>query len=174
MRKMLSVIGGAALLVTVLGAVALLPGSPAAAQPIANLEGVQWSLVSYVDDAGNKAEVLPETRITAEFGDGRVAGTGGCNVYSAPYEAKNGKISIDSGISTMMMCSPQAIMDQERAYLEALRAAAGYKIDGDRLTISDSQGATLLIYQAEEPGTLTGGAWRMTMYNNGKGAFQSA
>jgi heat shock protein HslJ len=173
MRKTLSMLGAAALLLTVLGSVALLSGSPADAQSSANLEGVQWSLVSYVDKAGNEAKLLPDTRITAEFKEGRVSGTGGCNAYSAPYEAKDGKISVGSGISTMMMCSPQAVMDQESAYLKALRAAAGYKIDGDRLTLSDAKGAALLTFRAEEPGTLSGGAWMMTMYNNGKGGFQS-
>jgi heat shock protein HslJ len=173
MKKLVSVTGAMALLLTVLGSVALLSGSPAGAQSLATLEGVQWSLVSYADKTGNQAEVLPETRITAQFKDGRISGTGGCNAYSAPYEAKDGKISVGSGISTMMMCSPQAVMDQESAYLKALRAAAGYKIVGDRLTISDAKGATLLIFKAEESGTMTGGTWTMTMYNNGKGGFQS-
>jgi heat shock protein HslJ len=173
MKKVVSLTGATALLLAVLAVVALLPGGQAAAKPLADLEGVQWSLVSYLDPIGNQARVLPNTRVTAEFQEGRVSGSSGCNTYSAPYQAKDGKLTIGMAISTMMMCSPQAVMDQESAYLKALAAAAAYKIDGQQLTISDAKGATLLVFQAEEPGVLTGGAWIMTMYNNGKGGFQS-
>jgi heat shock protein HslJ len=173
MKKLVFLTGAIMLLLTVLAAVALYPAEPAAAQPVPGLEGAQWSLLSYLDKTGNTAQVLPETRITAEFRAGQVSGSAGCNTYSAPYEADGDRLTIGNAISTMMMC-PEPIMDQESAYLTNLQAAASYKIESDRLTISDARGATLLTFQAEKPGTLTGVTWLMTFYNNGKGGFQSA
>ncbi len=173
MKKLVSLTGALALLLAMLASVAPRSAESAAAQSLPGLEGVQWTLVSYLDKTGNVAQVLPRTRITADFKDGRVSGSGGCNTYSAPYKAEDGKLTIGMAVSTMMMCS-QPIMDQESAYLKSLRTAASYKIEGDRLTISDAQGATVLTFQVEKPGPLIGGTWLMTAYNNGKGGFQSA
>jgi hypothetical protein len=43
---------------------------------------------------------------------------------------------------------PKGVMDQEQAYLAALRAAARYRVDGDRLEVYDSDGAQVLVFVA--------------------------
>jgi heat shock protein HslJ len=130
------------LMLTALGAAALFSGGTAGAQPDAPRLKAPRSLAPTL--TRRSPAQVPGSRITAEFNEGRVSGTGGCNAYSAAYEAKNGELTISAAISTMMMCSPQAIMDQESAYLKALQAAAAFKIDADQLTISDANGATLV------------------------------
>ena len=61
-----------------------------------------------------------------------------------PYETSGNEITIGSpGASTMMAC-PEAIMEQESAYLAALEAAATYQFDGDILTLYDQDGEAIL------------------------------
>ena len=175
MKKRLIPIAALAILVVVLASVALVSAAPSPATRVAqspsDLEGVRWLLVSYQDKAGDLADALADAPATAEFAAGKVAGSAGCNNYTAAYEVKGDSMTIGQAASTMMMC-PAPIMEQETAFLAHLQAVAQYAIDGGQLTLFDDLGAPLLVFNAEQPATLVG-SWLMTAYNNGKGGFQS-
>ncbi|WP_162530684.1 META domain-containing protein [Rhodovastum atsumiense] len=107
------------------------------------LENHRWLLVSY---GGHP--VLDGTRITAAFRDGRVSGTAGCNSYSASYERSARELDIGPAISTRIYCTgPEGVMTQERDYLGLLESAARYRVGGDRLTIADATGYSILEYR---------------------------
>jgi heat shock protein HslJ len=143
------------------------------AEAPATLTGKTWLMTGYNNGKGAVQSALADVEVTVEFGtDGRLAGSGGCNRYNGAYEAKDGTIKVGQIATTMMACDP-TVMDQERAYLQALQAAATYKIDGDELEIFDAKGARQVTYVAKAPLTLTGKTWEMSGYNNGKGGFQS-
>ena len=141
-----------------------------------SLTGTLWQLTAYNDGQGGVVSVLAGTEITAQFGDdGRVAGSAGCNGYSAAYEIRGDEMSIGLAASTMMMCpAPEGIMEQESAYLTALQSTARYEIEGQALTLKNSAGEMILTYTVLEPASLVGTPWRMQAYNNGQGGVVSA
>ena len=177
MKKRFYLTGALVLLVVLVASVALVSADQlttrSAAQAAGTLEGPRWVLVSYAGPDGKTAQALPGAEATAQFEKAEVHGSTGCNTYSAPYEAKDGKLTVGTTATTMMMCPPP-IMDQEAAYLAAIQASASYKIADGTLAIANAKGNTVLTYKAETPISLTGGTWVMTGYNNGKGGVVSA
>jgi heat shock protein HslJ len=146
---------------------------PAAqAAPAVAFEGTLWTLVSYADNEGETVEVLPGTEVTAQFNDGTVSGTAGCNNYFASYELDGDQLTVELGGSTMMACE-EAIMVQESAYMSNLAASAAFLITGNRLQIAGADGGTLLTYEVSQPIALTDTLWLLTMYNNAEGALVS-
>src|SRR5262245_15911561 len=75
--------------------------------------------------------VIQQGKLTLAFVEGRVSGRGGCNVYSGPVEFAGGKIKIGTLISTKMACVEPGLMQQESAYLNALRTAQRYRMSAD-------------------------------------------
>jgi heat shock protein HslJ len=178
MKKTVVLMGVLVLLMTLVASVAMASAAPPAARPAAQaattLEGPRWVLVSFADKSGKTAQALPNIELTAQFENGRVTGSGGCNNYSAAYKTTGNKLTISQAVSTMMACMPQSTMDQEAAYLKNLEAAATYKIASNQLAIANAKGQTVLTYKATQPISLTNGSWLMTSYNNGKQAVVSA
>ena len=116
---------------------------------------------------------LPDTAITAEFGDdGKVSGSSGCNNYNTTYEVSRNKITIGEQSAMTMMACPDPIMEQERAYMEALAAAATFEIADDELVLFDANGNTIARFDAISQ-ALEGSSWEVIGYNNGKGGVVS-
>ena len=96
-----------------------------------NLEG-NWILKS-----GVGAELLPNTKITAEFKDGRLSGNAGCNQYFTgymvePIDSTCGKIEIGQIGSTLIFCREE-INGQERSYFQALGQVSEYNLTDEGL-----------------------------------------
>ena len=107
----------------------------------ADLEGKRWVLESYGDRASPTA-VIQDTNVSAEFTEGQISGSAGCNNYFGSYEVSGKKLTFGAVASTEMYCmDPDGVMDQEYAYLQALGKAETYEIsDGKlRITCSDEQ-----------------------------------
>ena len=80
--------------------------------------------------------------MTLSFGDGRVSGRGGCNLYSGPAEIGDGTLKFGPMISTKMACLENGLMQQEAAYLKALQSARSYAVGPDgKLNITTAGGA---------------------------------
>lgn len=105
------------------------------------LPGTAW-LAEDIQGGG----VLDRLRTTLSFlGDGRVAGTGGCNRFNGPVEVKGQSIHFGSLAATMMACSP-AVMDQEQRFFAALAAATQWKRTPERkLVLSDAAGKPVVV-----------------------------
>jgi len=148
---------------------------PAVSQPIATpspIVGV-WDLTSYNNGKGGIETVIVGSSVTADFkADWTVSGTAGCNQYSAGYTttASNG-ITITQPTMTLMACANN-VMQQETQYLALMQKATKFEIAGDQLTLFDSSGTKLLIYNKHIPVPLAG-TWNLFNYNNGKGGIQS-
>lgn len=114
-------------------------GSPAK-QPA--LDGTSWKLTAWAEPEPIPASVT----ITAEFADGRVAGTSGVNRYNGSIESStDGSFALDQPISTKM-AGPADAMKAEAAYLQRLQEATSYAIDGDTLVINDADGQPSLTF----------------------------
>jgi heat shock protein HslJ len=115
----------------------------------ASLAGTLWTLESF-HTADAVSSVIAGTTITAIFGeDGTITGSAGCNRYFASWNVSGTGLTIGPAGSTKMYCGDPGVMEQEMAYLAALKRAAGYTLDGDRLSIRDAGGKTILSYAKE-------------------------
>jgi heat shock protein HslJ len=112
-----------------------------------------------------------ENPASLHFEKGRAVGHDGCNRFTAPYKAQGTALEIVLGPSTMMACPPERV-HQAQAFLAALGGARGYRIDGDRLVLTDFEGGALATL-ARQPAALAGTSWRATAVNNGKQAVVS-
>jgi heat shock protein HslJ len=122
-----------------------------AAEPV-SLEDHPWEVISYNNGKEAVVSVIIGTQLTAEFAEGTVTGSAGCNNYNAAYEldGEDG-ISVGPAAATRKMCAePEGIMEQEAQFLAALQSAVEYRIDGDRVDMFDATGARALTMMAAE------------------------
>lgn len=88
------------------------------------LIGQEW----VVEDINNQG-IIDSSRVTLNFTDeGRVAGEASCNRYFAGYSVDGQTLKIEQAASTMMAC-PEALMTQERRFLDALQGVHSLTID---------------------------------------------
>ena len=111
----------------------------------AQSDNIERSLIGstwLADEIGGHG-VVDGARTTIEFAEaGRVGGLAACNRYMGPVTFEDDGVAFGNLASTQMMC-PEAIMDQEQRFLEALA-----KID--RFALADD-GRTLLAYAGDTP-----------------------
>lgn len=128
------------------------PSLPSDAQE--GLVGTQWQLETY-GAPGAETPVVVGTDVTLRFeAGGQAGGSAGCNSFGGQYQAEDGQITFSQIISTLMACVDNNVMVQEQAYLQALQAAGTYTLDGDQLTVTTQDGATVLNfvpYAAAQP-----------------------
>ncbi len=108
------------------------------------LAGTSWQLVAY-----GGTPVIEGTTVTATFEAVEVGGQV-CNSYGGAYTVKGDQLSIGPIAMTEMYCvEPEGIMEQESAYLQLLNEAQSYAIVDNQLTITCSNGETLLLEPTE-------------------------
>jgi heat shock protein HslJ len=143
--------------------------SCAASQPSSggDLTGQVWAL----SELKGKS-LATGTGISAQFtSTNKVSGSAGCNRYSGSYTVSGSSITFSSIASTMMACDT-LVMAQESTYLNALGEAKTYTVKGNELSLFDSGGSTLAVYDAQTQ-DLSGTSWNVISYNNGKQAVTS-
>lgn len=115
------------------------------------LLGTEWQLARYSSVGSTVVSPVPGTCINLTFDpDGTLSGSAGCNAYSAPYRINETGIAVERIIVTKASATePAGIMEQETAYLDLLRTAAGYRIVGDTLVFIDANGRAILFFKPE-------------------------
>jgi heat shock protein HslJ len=121
------------------------------------LDGTAWQLTSL-----RGQPPLPNTFLLLQFIDGELRGEAGCNLFGSPSTYSltgSGGLEFEIISATVMQCVDEngdpleAVMEQERDYIDTLIQVRGYRIDGDQLELLDDQEDPLLTYQrAELPG----------------------
>jgi heat shock protein HslJ len=119
----------------------------------ADLVGTEWVLTSL-----NGERLIEDTSITLFFEEAFLGGSMTCNGYgggpdSGKYVVRgDGTLTVVRPLAvTVQLCpSPEGIMEQEEAYIEALRSVATYRVIVDRLEISSAAGETSLVFVREE------------------------
>jgi heat shock protein HslJ len=115
--------------------------------PVADLNGTSWRLVAY--GAPDRAEaVLPGTEITADFLDGQLTGSAGCNQYFTTYEQSGSALTTGAVASTRIGCTPE-VNEQELRVLQGLETAVSFEVSNDTLTIQHGNG--VLVFAAAAP-----------------------
>jgi heat shock protein HslJ len=102
----------------------------------------EWVLISLNGNA-----LIEDSEITLNFGEASLDGSAGCNTCGGSHTVSEDTLRLSGVYATEMACpEPAGILDQERAYLDALNAAARFRVDGDRLEVYDEAGAEILAF----------------------------
>ena len=134
---------------TFVSAVAAPPASPVTVDPtFGGLTAANWVLVSY-GTAEAPIPALPEAPINLVFTAEGINGKSGCNQYFGQFRFEINQLSFNQIGSTLMACD-QPVLDQEAAYLDALRTATGYTLANGVLTITYRDG--VLTFNADSTG----------------------
>jgi heat shock protein HslJ len=114
------------------------------------LVGTPWTATGINNGHGGVTSLVAGTTATAAFADdGRVAGSAGCNRWTATFVVVGSTITIGAPAVTRRLCAgPAGIMEQEAAYIAALGRSTRLAIDGDRLDLRDDDGALQVTFSA--------------------------
>lgn len=82
-----------------------------------------------------------DTELTANFSQGRITGSGGCNRFMGSYEIEGDRLTINQLASTFKACE-EPIMNQESKYLKALQGTQRFELD--------DKGQLTIYYQSEQ------------------------
>lgn len=110
------------------------------------LSGTRWRLVGWIISSLSPTEF----RISAEFYEGMISGNSGVNSYSGSYKFGLGNAFSVEEIMSTMMAGPENTMRAEAAYLDLLTDVSTYQLTEGRLTLFDSTGNELLIFEMED------------------------
>jgi len=107
-----------------------------------DLVGTSWQL-----DRLDGRPALTETAAWLRFEEGdRFGGSTGCNSIGGTWTSDGSKLTLSEIMTTLIAC-PGAVGEQEAAFNTALGEVVSYAIDGETLTLMDSEGAARMILQ---------------------------
>ncbi|HRO60075.1 MAG TPA: META domain-containing protein [Burkholderiaceae bacterium] len=133
------------------------------------LDGTAWIVTRL---HGARPETPSSPAPTMRFEHGRVAGSDGCNRYSAGYRSAGDSFGLlGNMVGTKRMC-PDEQMRTARAFTAALNDARALRHEGGRLLLLDGSGAPVMTL-ARDSQELANTRWRVTGYNNGRQAVVS-
>lgn len=134
----------------------------------ASLSGTSWILSVLAGQDPN-----PGPQVTLRFeADGTLGGSDGCNRYRGRFSENGSALHIpDNMMSTRMAC-PEPVMSYASAYASALGQTASFSIDGNRLSLRNSAGEEVVLFEADS-GSLAGTSWQVIAYKNGRQAVVS-
>jgi putative lipoprotein len=112
--------------------------SPPVKQSGRKLQGTYWRLVELNSKPAVPGMGQTQPYIELHRQASRLEGSSGCNGVAGTYIMQQSALQITPNAITMMMC-PTALMDQEQGLINALKATANYKIEGDTLELSDGK-----------------------------------
>ena len=134
------------------------------------LEDTDWSL-ERLPDQDKSLPASAAREVAVRFEGGRVSGYSGCNQFIGTYTIEGDRVTVGPLAGTMMACL-EAAMTLERALQRALTGTLRYTIDGDRLTLTQASGASLLLARSR-PRDIESTSWEVTGFNNGRHAVVS-
>jgi len=107
------------------------------------LAGTTWRITGYNNGRQAVVSVLAGTTLTLAFGgDGRVAGSAGCNRYTADWSGSGENVRIGPPAASRRFCGePPGVMEQEAGFLAALATVASARREGSRLELRTASGA---------------------------------
>ena len=105
----------------------------------------QWKLVSSGSPSDQKP-AAPDVETIIEFNDKQMNGNVGCNGFGGDYTVKGDALEFGPVMSTMMFCEGP-VGEQELATLAVLKESATFVLDGNMLTITSADGASVIVLE---------------------------
>jgi len=116
------------------------------------LAGTAWQVVALPGFSLAPGTSLSLASLTLRFEEpARAAGSSGVNRFSAQVIADASRLRFASPISTRM-AGPPELMALESEFLVRLQAVVAWKIDGNRLRLSDAAGLELMVLERARTG----------------------
>ena len=107
----------------------------------AELTGISWRPVTVGDDM-----IPADTNLYVRFEvDGSIKGHGGCNSFFGSLEQADSSIAVGPLGGTRMAC-PEAIMDREMTFMEAVGKTRGFQSGKDNMGLLDEDGNILATF----------------------------
>jgi len=109
------------------------------------LVGSTWRVAGF--NNGRQALVSPilGTTLSLQFVQGgQLAGSIGCNRFTAPIKLEGTRVRIGTPVTTRKRCAGAGVMEQEQQFLAALPTAASLRLEGESLELRRSDGAIAL------------------------------
>lgn len=129
--------------VLLLGCLSVISSTPAISAPRPDATPLQLAQAAALQGSWRLANMtqppfptpmLPVGDLTADFANGRLSGSGGCNRYNGSYTTKGKQIKIGPLASTFKACE-ESVMQQETNFLKAMQGATRYEVNNDGLQI---------------------------------------
>ena len=108
------------------------------------LEATAWIVTG-----GRGIEIPDGVSASVTFEGGRMAGSTGCNHFSASYRLHGESLSLGPTATTRMACPPP-LDALEHAYLDALGRVARWRVEDGRLSLMDADGDEVLAYVSSD------------------------
>ena len=145
------------------------PSPSAAARSTADLTGV-WQWESTQPASGAAVLVSDPKRYTITFApDGTVQVKADCNQVGGTYTVSGSSLAITLGPATLVACPPDSQAD---AFVAGLNQVTSFTVTASSLELGLSGGGRMVFAPSTQP-ELVGPLWKLTAYNNGRGALQS-
>lgn len=110
------------------------------------LAGTTW-IVSGIRQDDTIAAIELNQEMTAQFSEGRLVGSAGCNTYNAEYSILGESLELGPAIATRMAC-PDEITQWERLFLQALGTVTRFSFDGTELALVAEDGRVQILLVA--------------------------
>ena len=116
--------------------------SACASDAESGLGGTSWTATGISNNNQTVASSATVPTITAEFGkDDSLSGFGGCNNYTSTWTTTGPDGLTIGPVGSQLKACEQDVMDTEQQYFAALAKVATYQLEGNQLTLRDTQGA---------------------------------
>lgn len=131
-----------------------------------SLENTSW-LATTLNETS-----ITDAGITAQFEDGTLSGSDGCNRYTTSYTINGSQLTIKTPLAGTQMACPAAVMVRAAQYTTALAQVVSFQVKDGTLSLSNAADAVVLTYR-EDAQSLTDTQWNVTGVNNGNNAVTS-
>lgn len=136
------------LLLTVATTTILLAACSAAGAPASPTPGsIALDGHTYLSTGSTRVTLIPGSRVTLTFDEGRISANAGCNSMGGDYTLDGDRLTTGQMITTEMGCA-EPLMQQDQ-WLAAFIADVQVTQDGDTLTLDDGKGTTLTLLDKE-------------------------
>ncbi|MCP9931590.1 META domain-containing protein [Cyanobium sp. AMD-g] len=109
------------------------------------LAGSDWRVAGF--NNGRQALVSPilGTSLSLRVVQaGQLAGSAGCNRFTAPLRLDGSRLRIGTPVATRKRCAGAGVMEQEQQFLAALPTATSLRLEGETLELRRADGAIAL------------------------------
>ncbi|CDM93897.1 MAG: META domain-containing protein [Limnospira sp. PMC 1291.21] len=106
-----------------------------------------WRLLFWTK-SDSMIDLVADSKVTLEFAENSISGTGGCNRLIGGYEVKEQQLEINTLASTSMACEPE-LMTQESEFIQALEGVQEFRVNGNNLvmTFQNASGSGIMVFE---------------------------
>lgn len=125
----------------------------------------QWQRTERGEGTTTVAQDSGKYTVTFASG-GRLAIQADCKQVGGSYARQGQQLTLQVDPTTLVVCAPES---QEPQFLQDLHAVSGHVFTGESLVLVLGPEGGRMIFSPMPPASLTGSAWRLQSYTDGRG-----